>query len=150
MSINIPKPTRYVNAFYKPVEGGFDKKEEEIQETAIERAARHRQERREELTYDASDEARWARNRAGVSADEVNRKVDNWLFPRPVIKKFDEQVRLKTPQGKLIPNQPYFISTAQRTYQGISDSNGCLPRISTNEKEDIRIYLGVLALEKWV
>lgn len=63
---------------------------------------------------------------------------------------FDEQVRLKTPQGKPIPNQPYFISTAQRTYQGISDSNGCLPRIPTNEKEDIRVYLGVSALEKWV
>ncbi|WP_236734240.1 hypothetical protein [Aliivibrio fischeri] len=69
MSINIPKPTRYVNAFYKPVEGGFDKKDEEKQETAIERAARHRQERRAELTYDASDEARWARNRERVLAE---------------------------------------------------------------------------------
>jgi hypothetical protein len=77
--------------------------------------------------------------------------INQALFsPRPVVKKFDEQVRLKTPQGKLIPNQPYFISTVQRTYQGISDSNGCLPRIPTNEKEEIRIYLGVLALEKWV
>ncbi|MGN2670944.1 hypothetical protein ACTFQD_05935 [Aliivibrio fischeri] len=69
MSINIPKPTRYVNAFYKPVEGGFDKKEEEKQETARERAARHRQERRAELTFDASDEARWARNRERVIAE---------------------------------------------------------------------------------
>lgn len=69
MSINIPKPTRYVNAFYKPVEGGFDKKEEEKQETARERAARHRQERRAELTYDANDEARWARNRERVLAE---------------------------------------------------------------------------------
>ncbi|MUK94402.1 hypothetical protein GNP80_18420 [Aliivibrio fischeri] len=150
MPLNIPKPTRFIQAGYKPVDGGFEKTAEEIPETAIERAARHSQERREYLTFTEIDEARWARNRAGVSADEVNRKVDNWLFPCPVVKKFDEQVRLKTPQGKPISNQPYFISTAQRTYQGISDSNGCLPRIPTNEKEDIRIYLGVSALEKWV
>ncbi|MGN2696052.1 hypothetical protein ACTFQC_06155 [Aliivibrio fischeri] len=71
MSINIPKPTRYVNAFYKPVEGGFDKKEEEKQETARERAARHRQERRAELTFDASDEARWASELGNLLEDEV-------------------------------------------------------------------------------
>jgi len=69
MPINIPKPTRYVNAFYKPVEGGFEKKENEKQETSRERAVRHRQERREELKYDASDEARWARNRERVLAE---------------------------------------------------------------------------------
>lgn len=69
MPINIPKPTRFIQAGYKPVEGGFDKKEEAQQETSRERAARHRQERREELTYDASDEARWARNRERVLAE---------------------------------------------------------------------------------
>lgn len=69
MPINIPKPTRFIQAGYKPVEGGFDKKEEAQQETSRERSARHRQERREELKYDASDEARWARNRERVLAE---------------------------------------------------------------------------------
>ncbi|MGF1805859.1 hypothetical protein L4C31_11480 [Aliivibrio sifiae] len=69
MPINIPKPTRFIQAGYKPVEGGFDKKEEAQQETSRERAAHHRQERREELKYDASDEARWARNRERVLAE---------------------------------------------------------------------------------
>ncbi len=60
------KPTRFVNAFYKPVEGGFDKKEDEKQETSRERAARHSQERRTELTFTGSDKQRWARNRERV------------------------------------------------------------------------------------
>ncbi|MGN2754976.1 hypothetical protein [Aliivibrio fischeri] len=83
MSINIPKPTRYVNAFYKPVEGGFDKKEEEKQETARERAARHRQERRAELTFDASDEARWARNRERVIAERQLAAQQAYDFTEP-------------------------------------------------------------------
>ena len=78
MSINIPKPTRYVNAFYKPVEGGFDKKEDEKQETSRERAARHKRERREELTYDASDEARWARNRERVISERKKIEVPSF------------------------------------------------------------------------
>ena len=59
----------------------------EREETTRERAARQRRERQEELRFSVSDEERWARNRAKVSTDEVNRRVDNWLFPRPVVKK---------------------------------------------------------------
>ncbi|MGF1806123.1 peptidoglycan recognition protein family protein [Aliivibrio sifiae] len=76
MSRHIPKPTRFVQAGYKPVEGGFDKKEEENQETSRERTARHRQERREELRYTASDEQRWARNRERVITERVAKVLD--------------------------------------------------------------------------
>ena len=76
MSRHIPKPTRFVQAGYKPVEGGFEKKEEENQETSRERAARHRQERREELRYTASDEQRWARNRERVIAERAAMELD--------------------------------------------------------------------------
>ncbi|WP_236783430.1 hypothetical protein [Aliivibrio fischeri] len=69
MPINTPKLSRFVQAGYKPVEGGFDKKEETPPETTKERAARHKRERREELTYDASDEMRWTRNRERVLSE---------------------------------------------------------------------------------
>ena len=69
MSRHIPKTTKFVQAFYKPVEGGFNKKEEENQETSRERAARHRQERREELRYTASDYQRWRQNVERVTAE---------------------------------------------------------------------------------
>jgi hypothetical protein len=69
MSRHIPKTTKFVQAFYKPVEGGFDRKEEENQETSRERAARHRQERSEELTYTASDYQRWRQNVERVTAE---------------------------------------------------------------------------------
>ncbi|WP_252724280.1 hypothetical protein [Vibrio hepatarius] len=42
---------------------------EERQETTRERAARHRQQRREELTYTEKDEKRWAENRERVIAE---------------------------------------------------------------------------------
>jgi insecticidal toxin complex protein TccC len=75
MPIEMPKPTRYVNAFYKPVEGGFDKKEDEKQETSRERAARHRQERRAELTFTESDEQRWKKNRERVEMAQQNKSL---------------------------------------------------------------------------
>ncbi|MDD9197452.1 HNH/ENDO VII family nuclease [Aliivibrio sp. S3MY1] len=78
MPLNIPKPTRFVQAGYKPVEGGFEKKEEEEQETARERAARHRQARRAELTYTTSDEQRWARNRARVLSERKKIEVPSF------------------------------------------------------------------------
>lgn len=78
MPLNIPKPTRFIQAGYKPVEGGFEKKEEEKQETVRERAARHKRERRDELTYDASDEARWARNRERVISERKKIEVPSF------------------------------------------------------------------------
>jgi hypothetical protein len=78
MPLHIPKPTRFIQAGYKPVEGGFDKKEEEKQETSRERAARHRQERREELRYTASDEQRWARNRERVISERKKIEVPSF------------------------------------------------------------------------
>ena len=44
---------------------------EERQETTRERAERHRQERRAELTYTAKDEKRWAENRERVLAERA-------------------------------------------------------------------------------
>ncbi|WP_236800102.1 DUF3289 family protein [Aliivibrio fischeri] len=70
MPLNIPKPTRFVQAGYKPVEGGFEKKEER-EETIRERAARQSQERREYLTFTASDYERWERNRKRVAAQNA-------------------------------------------------------------------------------
>ncbi|MBP3141584.1 hypothetical protein ACTFQF_10660 [Aliivibrio fischeri] len=90
MPLNIPKLTRFVQAGYKAVDGGFDKKTEEIQETARERAARHCQERRDELTFSVSDYDKLEVTRQkvlanqGKSVDDVNRIVTNWLFPLPV------------------------------------------------------------------
>ncbi|WP_236733940.1 HNH endonuclease signature motif containing protein [Aliivibrio fischeri] len=78
MSLDIPKPTKFIQAGYKPVEGGFDKKEEKKQETSKERAARHTQERREELTYTKNDELRWARNRERVLAERKKIKVPSF------------------------------------------------------------------------
>jgi hypothetical protein len=83
MSLNIPKPTRFVQAFYRPVEGGFDIKEESHQETSRERAARHRQERREELTFDANDEARWRRNKNRVIAERQQVAQQAYDFTKP-------------------------------------------------------------------
>ncbi|GEK15843.1 hypothetical protein [Aliivibrio fischeri] len=72
MPLDILKPTRFIQAGYSPVDGGFDKKEK--QETSRERAARHSQERRDELTFTESDEQRWRKNRERVIA-ECSRKI---------------------------------------------------------------------------
>ena len=81
MPLNTPKPTRFIQAGYKPVEGGFDKKEEVQQETSRERAARHSQERRAEFDFTESDEKRWAENRERVLAERNNENTDVVLTP---------------------------------------------------------------------
>ncbi len=115
MPLDIPKPTRFVQAGYKPVDGGFDKKEDEKQETSRERAARHRQERREELTYDETDEARWARNRERVSAERkllnIN-EIFEFISKDAKVKEF-----INNPTGKC-------FNAAKRIGQRIRDKLG--------------------------
>ena len=103
-------------------------------ETLKERAFKQRQKRREELTYTEEDQARWARNRERVIASKLA---------------VDEQVRLLNSKGLPLANSPYFIVTSEKTFQGVSDKDGYLPRVTTAKKEEIKVYLGVLALEKW-
>lgn len=81
------RPTSSSGGGYRPLHDMESEKPAKREETLRARAERQRRERQEELRFSVSDEERWARNRAKVSTDEVNRRVDNWLFPRPVVKK---------------------------------------------------------------
>ncbi|WP_082041646.1 anthrax toxin-like adenylyl cyclase domain-containing protein [Vibrio jasicida] len=67
-----PKRSGFFQAGYRPVEGGFDKKEEK-QENLRERAYRQKKELRAELTFTESDEERWRKNRERAEIAQQNK-----------------------------------------------------------------------------
>lgn len=63
---------------------------------------------------------------------------------------FDEEIVLKTEDGEILTNVPFFITDQEgRNYQGVTDENGSCGRIKTNNKQTLDVLLGVMALEKW-
>lgn len=63
---------------------------------------------------------------------------------------FDEEIVLKTEDGQILTNVPFFITDQEgKSYQGVTDENGSCGRIKTNNKQTLDVLLGVMALEKW-
>ncbi len=63
---------------------------------------------------------------------------------------FDEEIILKTEDGQILTNVPFFITDQEgKNYQGITDEKGSCGRIKTNNKQTLDVLLGVMALEKW-
>jgi hypothetical protein len=66
----------------------------------------------------------------------------------PGLRNFDEQVRAIARIGAM-EGYPYFVETAGgRTYNGYTDKNGHLPRITTGDDESYTVYWGDDALAK--
>ncbi len=66
--------------------------------------------------------------------------------PPPHQQVFDEQAQLVAPP---IDGVPYFIEVKDgRTFSGRVGADGLLPRVTTQEKEDITVYWGDEALAK--
>ncbi|WP_148716704.1 PAAR domain-containing protein [Chitinolyticbacter meiyuanensis] len=62
----------------------------------------------------------------------------------------DEQIRLVDEDGRALANVPYHITDAAGTsYKGVSDELGCCERVFTDGAQDLTVFVGVAALEKW-
>ncbi|MGR5094227.1 hypothetical protein ACPV5O_14620 [Vibrio maritimus] len=118
---------------YKPFHDEKIVLPQEYKETVEQRLEKQRQARKKELAYTQEDELRWAANRERVLASRA----------------VDQQIRLVNAHGTPIANSPYFIVSPDKTYQGVSDSEGFLPRVSTSTPEELNVFIGVLALERW-
>ncbi|NOI60845.1 hypothetical protein [Vibrio coralliilyticus] len=127
------KNKRQIGAGYKPLHDEEVALPKAHDQTAKQRLVKQRQDRKQELAYTQEDEQRWAANRARVLASRM----------------VDQQMRLVSSRGVPIANSPYFIVSPDKTYQGVSDSEGFLPRVSTTHPEELEVYIGVLALERW-
>jgi hypothetical protein len=65
-------------------------------------------------------------------------------------KEYDEQVRVLDENNVPLANVPYHITTEDgNVYKGLTDKQGCCERIHTDNPQNLTIYLGVPALEKW-
>lgn len=63
---------------------------------------------------------------------------------------FDEEIILKTKDGKILTNVPFFITDKDgNTYQGVTNEQGSCGRIRTKSQQTLDVLLGVTALEKW-
>lgn len=63
---------------------------------------------------------------------------------------YDEQYRILDDEGVPMINVPYYITDATgRVFKGITDGDGLCPRVFTDAPEDLEVYLGLAALEKW-
>ncbi|MGZ3237570.1 MAG: PAAR domain-containing protein [Burkholderiaceae bacterium] len=64
--------------------------------------------------------------------------------------KYDEQVRITNHDGEPMQNVPYHITDeAGKTYKGLTDKDGRCTRVYTDRAHELKILVGVLALEKW-
>ena len=69
---------------------------------------------------------------------------------KQLIKSYDQQIRIKSKDGKYLTNVPYYIiDESGNEYKGVTDESGCCKRIYTEKEEVLKIYIGVEALEKW-
>ncbi|MDR2819009.1 MAG: PAAR domain-containing protein [Desulfovibrio sp.] len=63
---------------------------------------------------------------------------------------YDEQVRVFDRNGDAVKHTPFFIVDGDgNEYKGVTDENGCCPRVYTSTIQRLEIYLGVQALERW-
>lgn len=63
---------------------------------------------------------------------------------------FDEEIVLKTEDGQILTNVPFFITDQDgNTYQGITNEQGSCGRIKTQNQQTLDVLLGVMALERW-
>ena len=68
----------------------------------------------------------------------------------PLVPVFDEMLKLVDEEGNSLANTPYFIELPNgQTMQGVTDKNGCTPRIKTDKEDVLQTYFGVPALERW-
>ena len=136
------KPTRFIQAGYKPVEGGFDKAEEVTQETTKERAARHRQERRAELTYTAEDYARWDRQRERVVA-ERERKAAQQAYDLTE-KEWNEDLQEQAKEYQWDTSQQENVSIAILTVGEANEYLDLLKKDTHGELSTGKDYTGVV------
>ena len=55
---------------------------------------------------------------------------------------FDEEIILKTEDGQILTNVPFFITDQEgKNYQGITDEKGSCGRIKTNNKQTLDVLL---------
>ncbi|KAB8037863.1 hypothetical protein GCL60_11860 [Silvanigrella paludirubra] len=81
-------------------------------------------------------------------ADKIENDLDE--IEKKINQKYDQQIRIKSKDGNFLSNVPYFIiDESGNEYKGITDSSGCCKRIYTKKEEELKIYIGVAALEKW-
>jgi uncharacterized Zn-binding protein involved in type VI secretion len=72
------------------------------------------------------------------------------ISPLPITGTFDEQFRVLGDTGQPLANVPYFIrDAAGQVYKGVTDQAGRTPRIHTSGKQELRVSVGVHALEQW-
>ena len=68
----------------------------------------------------------------------------------PLVPTFDEMIKLVSDDGTPLSNTPYFVELPHgETMQGLTDLNGCIPRIKTEKEDVLQTYFGVFALERW-
>lgn len=68
----------------------------------------------------------------------------------PLVPTFDEMIKLVSDDGSPLSNTPYFVELPNgETMQGLTDLNGCIPRIKTEKEDVLQTYFGVFALERW-
>lgn len=64
--------------------------------------------------------------------------------------RYDEQVRIIDGDGQPLSGVPYFIEdTDGKSYQGLTDEEGCCERVHTRSAQKLEVLVGVPALEKW-
>lgn len=64
--------------------------------------------------------------------------------------RYDEQVRILDGEGEPLSGAPYFITDPDgKSYQGVTDENGCCERVFTKNAQVLEVLVGVPALEKW-
>jgi uncharacterized Zn-binding protein involved in type VI secretion len=69
------------------------------------------------------------------------------VLPDPL---YDEQYRILDEDGEPMANVPYYIKDELgRVYKGITEEDGLCPRVFTDNEEELEVYLGVAAMEKW-
>ncbi|NJL73515.1 MAG: hypothetical protein HC888_19320 [Candidatus Competibacteraceae bacterium] len=63
---------------------------------------------------------------------------------------YDEQFRIIDNEGEPLRRYPFLIEDGSgHIYKGLTDDDGCCPRIHTEAPEVLSILLGVFAVEKW-
>ncbi|VXD08848.1 Rhs element Vgr protein (fragment) [Enterobacterales bacterium 8AC] len=64
--------------------------------------------------------------------------------------KFNEKIRVVDDNGNVMSNIPYLIQDKNgNVYKGVTDADGHCERVYTDEPQELKVFLGILALEKW-
>ncbi|AMO96771.1 hypothetical protein CFter6_4165 [Collimonas fungivorans] len=85
---------------------------------------------------------------ASPAAEAINPTVSSSAVSESKIASFDEMPHAKV-GGQGLAEHPYYVETEDgRTFSGVTDSEGKIPRISTASESQYKVYWGDDALAK--